>query len=572
MGKFKKRKSEARDSAGAKKQKTVAAPELYSFIESTIKLVTSLPTAIDFIKLPPKKLLADYYETIDTPISIHEIKQKYNNKAYQSAEDFLADFQLMADNANTYNVEDSEIARNSIMILNFVKDQVSQYTSKKEPTPGSEEEEADIKQEDNQEDEDDEYNEDSDSDKKKPSTPAKSGLKIKIKAPAAPSTPAQTPGTPGTPASGMTQKARFLMVLDELMNYTVDGVVIGKPFTNEVSRREFPDYYHVVKKPMALGTVRDNILAGKVKSMGQFQNQVELVWKNAQLYNEPGTLLYSDSRVLQDYFHARMAEINREIEAARVALLQQRDTPGPSLKLKLKPPKTKLSLTLHNRQSGGLSIPGEMGIHGHSLLNPLTGETQKIEDPGSSEEEETSQVEEEEAKPETPAVKLPSTKPRGTASKSKDERYIQEINFSSSRSLYKQLQRPLPNAPLIQTSQNWFEHTFEASDIDVSSYTLSLHRQQGAVSVSLGLHDSLVEKKHQSFLTVNGERVNPVPSIHYADTGRRLSSRFELKLPIGLNMVVFDVAVEDATEEARTRLQEAATIKREKMTFWVQVL
>jgi chromatin structure-remodeling complex subunit RSC4 len=450
-----------------------------SRFDSVISAVAEMELAQDFLELPDREEIPDYYEIVTNPISLNEIRENH----YESAVDLIADFQLMADNANTYNDPQSEIAQDAIQILEFVKEQL-----KEKPLP-----------------------------------------KIKIR----------PPNSFQQPPAGTTQKQKYLNVLDELVDYEVDGVRIGEPFLHEVSRKDYPDYYKVIKKAMSLGTVKDNLTAGRIKSMGQFINQVELVFKNAQTYNDEGSLLYQDSRVLQDHFRQRMELVKRDIEEQqRVQQEQQlalKKTSTPPVKLKIKQP-VKLNLT---------PVVGP-----EEEFQPLQPQSDHSED----EEDDSQEIE----KP----VDLPSTRER-TRIPSQDS-FIQEITISSSRSLYKQVVRPMNQAPL-QVTQSWFEHTLKASEFYVDSYTLTLNRHQGAVSMSALLNESLMKKRYQAFLTVNGERVNPVPSIHYAESGK-LTSRYELKLPLGLSMVVFDVIVDNNDEQRR------AVEDREKKTLWVQVL
>ncbi|KAJ2708883.1 hypothetical protein H4R19_004524, partial [Coemansia spiralis] len=67
------------------------------------------PMCIAFNKLPPKKEYPDYYVEIKKPIALDTIKGKITRGVYGTVADFVADIDLMCDNAQTYNIPDSYI-------------------------------------------------------------------------------------------------------------------------------------------------------------------------------------------------------------------------------------------------------------------------------------------------------------------------------------------------------------------------------------------------------------------------------------------------------------------------------
>jgi len=497
----------------------------------------------DFLKLPSKKLYPDYYESIESPISLHEITSKVKSGQYSSTQEFLDDFKLLAKNANHYNEPSSDIAKNSLIISDFVEDQVKQFNGES-TTSSSTDSSKPIKSE------------------QTPKLP-----KIKLRTPAA-----SAPSTPSTPAGQGSIKKPLLDIIQELIDYEVDGIRIGDPFFEEVSRKDFPDYYQIIKQPMSLNSVKKHISGNRMKSIEQFENETDLIWKNAQTYNEESSLLYQDSKTLENVAHQKI----EELRAYRATPASKRKQP---LKLKAKPP-TKSNLKIHLNMKKEESPDDEEANDDVDMENKdeekeltETKDDTSKEDNKEGDQNGENSTENGDKKPETvdPLQAIKSTRKRSSKQTAADA-LIQEISISSSRSIYKQQVKSQSLNQLPSIFQNWFEYRFEANDFQVQSYTLSLPPQQGAVSVLAALNDSLVDRKHQANLTVNGERVNPIPSIQYADSGRRLTSRYELKLAVGLNMVVFDVAVDPVfNEESRLRSQDAAP-NVEKLTFWIQVI
>ncbi|CAD7697332.1 unnamed protein product [Ostreobium quekettii] len=62
-------------------------------------------------------------------------------------------------------------------------------------------------------------------------------------------------------------------------------------FNKPVNRMVVPDYYDIVKNPMDLGTLRENLLGGKYAHPEEFAKDMRLVWSNCSLYNKKGDLV-----------------------------------------------------------------------------------------------------------------------------------------------------------------------------------------------------------------------------------------------------------------------------------------
>ncbi|WVQ71731.1 hypothetical protein IAR50_001272 [Cryptococcus sp. DSM 104548] len=61
------------------------------------------------------------------------------------------------------------------------------------------------------------------------------------------------------------------------------------PFQKPVSKREAPDYYEVIKRPMDLSTILRNAKARKYKNKAEFSADLNLIWKNCHEYNSQET-------------------------------------------------------------------------------------------------------------------------------------------------------------------------------------------------------------------------------------------------------------------------------------------
>lgn len=312
-----KRKSSVHSTPNSKKQK--AAPsegEFKQFYSSTMNLVNNLRDENDerhlvtpFVKLPSKKLYPDYYNIIPNPITVGEIQKKLNNGKYslQDTDDFVQDFKLLNDNATAYNDPESWIATDSLRIYEFVKEQADQFNG-----PGVVE----------------------------TSKPSK-GPKLKIKKPA-------KPEEEDTTGEEITFE-KLPELCKSIINLTIDhefpelGVISG-PFIEDIDKKEYPDYFKVVENPTSFKRVISNIEKKKLflpklsllENLEAFHDATLLIFTNAQLYNDPSSLIHQDSIKLNELFDEKFEALKSKIE-------NQQKKSSSKLKLKLKNPSKKES-------------------------------------------------------------------------------------------------------------------------------------------------------------------------------------------------------------------------------------
>ncbi|KAI8980411.1 hypothetical protein BDB01DRAFT_796328 [Pilobolus umbonatus] len=77
-------------------------------------------------------------------------------------------------------------------------------------------------------------------------------------------------------------------VLIELKNYTEHST----PFLNKVNKREAPDYFEVIKKPMDLGTVTKKLKNLNYRSKKEFADDLYLIYDNCLAYNTNSASAY----------------------------------------------------------------------------------------------------------------------------------------------------------------------------------------------------------------------------------------------------------------------------------------
>lgn len=85
-------------------------------------------------------------------------------------------------------------------------------------------------------------------------------------------------------------RTALLPTLDKLYRQEPESV----PFRYPVDPQALgiPDYFEIVKKPMDLGTIRNNILTGKYSDPWEYVDDVWLMFDNAWLYNRKTSRVY----------------------------------------------------------------------------------------------------------------------------------------------------------------------------------------------------------------------------------------------------------------------------------------
>ena len=64
-------------------------------------------------------------------------------------------------------------------------------------------------------------------------------------------------------------------------------------------RREYRDYYAIIKRPISLEMIRKRITGNHYTSLQGFKEDFHTIWQNARIYNEEGSLVVEDANALE---------------------------------------------------------------------------------------------------------------------------------------------------------------------------------------------------------------------------------------------------------------------------------
>merc|ERR1712013_918299 len=91
-----------------------------------------------------------------------------------------------------------------------------------------------------------------------------------------------------------------------------DGRVLSEPFYKLPSRKELPDYYEIIKRPVDIAKIQQRIDDEKYEDMDALERDFMILCKNTQHYNEDGSLIFEDSIVLQSVFTNARERLEQE--------------------------------------------------------------------------------------------------------------------------------------------------------------------------------------------------------------------------------------------------------------------
>ncbi|KAI5957520.1 hypothetical protein KGF57_003214 [Candida theae] len=525
-----------------------------AFYQSTINSVLDLregdeQLAAAFIKLPSKKLYPDYYHLIKSPISINEIQKRINTRyTGESTDEFLNDFNVLLNNATTYNDAESWIVTNAKKIVEFVAGQVAAY----ENSPSTHEAEA-----------------------KQPT------IKFKLKGPSSAVPKSSVSEDEGVTFGKLPELCSKL--LEDVINHEFEEIgVISGPFLDEVDQDLYTDYSNFVSKPMAFNTLLSMLEARKLFSpkyplldnLQKFHDTATLIFSNAKAYNNEESQIHQDAILLQEYFEEQYEILRKKVEAADLN--------------KSKPPKLKISLNKNSEKTARRTIKHTAN---EDEANTLEGDNDRSFDTVGTKAQIKS-----EGGDTTPSTKTPveiqlDKNNENTMGKSlpkllESNSIIQESSLFSSPAVVghitefaqdkldtvlsnqasreTEIKSALFPALSAQSVATLFSYKVPANGYVDQSYTISLPNDVSPyVSFKASLHhllylvkkpdltdghgylNSRSDDEFQCSLNVNGEVLNQPNDCfeEHKKEGDLLAVQYDIKLTPGLNMLTFECKV-----------------------------
>ncbi|KAI1904671.1 hypothetical protein AGOR_G00008090 [Albula goreensis] len=99
-------------------------------------------------------------------------------------------------------------------------------------------------------------------------------------------------------------------IVDTVINYKDgSGRQLSKAFIQLQSRKELPEYYELIRKPVDFRKIKERVRNHKYRSVEDLEKDVLLLCHNAQTFHLEGSQIYEDSIVLQSVFKSARQKI-----------------------------------------------------------------------------------------------------------------------------------------------------------------------------------------------------------------------------------------------------------------------
>lgn len=122
------------------------------------------------------------------------------------------------------------------------------------------------------------------------------------------------------------------------------GRQLSEVFIQLPSRKELPEYYELIRKPVDFKKIKERIRNHKYRSLGDLEKDVMLLCHNAQTFNLEGSQIYEDSIVLQSVFKSARQKIAKEEESEEESNEEEEEEDEEESEAEAKSVKVKIKL------------------------------------------------------------------------------------------------------------------------------------------------------------------------------------------------------------------------------------
>ncbi|KAJ8251297.1 hypothetical protein GJAV_G00219830 [Gymnothorax javanicus] len=182
--------------------------------------------------------------------------------------------------------------------------------------------------------------------------------------------------SPNPPA--LTKKMK--KIVDAVIKYkdSSNGRQLSEVFIQLPSRKELPEYYELIRKPVDFRKIKERIRSHKYRSLNDLEKDVMLLCQNAQTFNLEGSLIYEDSIVLQSVFTSVRQKIEKEEDSEGEDSEEEEEEADEGSESESRSVKVKIKL---GRKEKGLERPkGRRRIGRGSRAKPVVSDDDSEEE------------------------------------------------------------------------------------------------------------------------------------------------------------------------------------------------
>ena len=242
------------------------------------------------IRAPKRRQEPAYYDVVSNPIDLLRIQQKIRTDEYEDLDQMTVDIELLVKNAKTFYPNNSTEYQDACTLWDLYQKTVDKINESERV------DEVEVK--------------------------PKERIVLKVGRP--PKKPANSSPMDSDDAESEESRDTFSSsshpvndednIFEELfsgvMNATSsDGRLLHTVFQLLPSRKLYPDYYQVIENPIDLKQIAIKIQANEYSNLNEMEKDLNLLTKNACTYNEPGSQIYKDAKLLRKTVTSRKSEI-----------------------------------------------------------------------------------------------------------------------------------------------------------------------------------------------------------------------------------------------------------------------
>ena len=307
--------------------------KLYEYVRS-YRNSNDVRLSDPFVRLPNRRFYPDYYDEIKRPTALSKIKSKMSSNQYSSLNEMLDELNLMFKNALKYNLKDSQIYKDAQELQKVCFLKAKEFTDY-EPKADLSNESEDGEEEEGEEEEDEELEEEEEQQSitsKKASTTTPSTYRSKKLNLSSSTTTANALSAAATNTSyeltatikakstkpaqtseiDVLLRRRFKQLYKFLFNYCdEEGRYPIELFMEKPSKKDYPDYYEVIKEPIDMKTIELNIKTDRYSSEDELLRDFKLMFDNCREYNEDGSQIYIDADTLESNLRKKIEELDQ---------------------------------------------------------------------------------------------------------------------------------------------------------------------------------------------------------------------------------------------------------------------
>ncbi|XP_035918994.1 protein polybromo-1-like isoform X3 [Anopheles stephensi] len=222
-----------------------------------------------FIRAPKRRQEPSYYEVVMNPIDLLKVQQKLKTDSYEDVEDLTADIELIVNNAKAFYKPDSTEYQDACKLLDV-------FNTNKKRVLENQIEEGCLEM------------------KPRKITRPRKSLTIE-----------EDEFDEGSDFDPYEELFAIVMTAaDPLDNHDLHHMFQLLP-----SKKLYPGYYDIIDHPIDLKLIATKIQTSAYSNLNEMEKDLLQMTKNACTFNEPGSQIYKDAKMLKKIFMARKAEI-----------------------------------------------------------------------------------------------------------------------------------------------------------------------------------------------------------------------------------------------------------------------